>query len=124
MKAKTRRAVTLQLRPRIMLGDHIAIGPGKAELLRLVGETGSISEAARRMKMSYMRAWTLFRTMNSCFCEPVIATTRGGKERGGAKLTVTGARLLRLYDQLVSQCLASTEATRPGFAALLKSSRK
>ena len=42
-----------------MGGKKIAFGPGKAVLLKLVEETGSISEAAKRMEMSYMRAWSL-----------------------------------------------------------------
>jgi len=87
----------------------------------LVQETGSISEAARRMQMSYMRAWSLIRTMNTCFCEPVITTERGGEGRGGAQLTATGKRLLRLYEELESQCLARTKATSAALAAMLKS---
>ena len=35
------------------------MGPGKADLLTHVAETGSLSESARRMKMSYMKAWLL-----------------------------------------------------------------
>ena len=32
----------------VMSDETIALGPGKADLLRLVAKTGSISEAARR----------------------------------------------------------------------------
>ena len=56
-------------RLRILLGREIAIGPGKAELLRLIEEMGSISAAAREMGMSYRRAWTLVETMNGAFRE-------------------------------------------------------
>ena len=83
-----------------MRGKEIAFGPGKAELLRLVAEAGSIGEAAKRMDMSYMRAWSLIKTMNTCFKQPVIETVRGGNERGGAKLTVTGHRALESYRQM------------------------
>ena len=44
------------------------IGPGKAALLGLIAETHSISEAARRMKMSYKRAWQLIEAMKN-ICE-------------------------------------------------------
>jgi len=64
-----------------------------------------IREAAERMGMSYMRAWTLIRTMNACFREPLVATSRGGKERGGAVLTETGKRALDLYRGLEAQSL-------------------
>lgn len=44
---------------RITSGDYVALGPGKAELLNLIHERGSISAAAKQMKMSYRRAWQL-----------------------------------------------------------------
>jgi molybdate transport system regulatory protein len=72
-------------RLRIVFGRNIAFGPGKAELLALVAETGSIAEAAKRMSMSYMRAWSLTQTMNASFKQPFIETVRGGQERGGAE---------------------------------------
>jgi molybdate transport system regulatory protein len=123
MKSNCSRPEHFQSRFRIIFGSNIAIGPGKSQLLRHVRETGSISEAARRMKMSYMRAWSLIRTMNACFREPVITTRRGGKNQGGAELTPTGEQLLRLYEQLESECLASTKTTRLAIAALLKADR-
>ena len=52
---------------RLLLGDEIALGPGKAELIERIARTGSISAAAREMGMSYTRAWKLVRTMNACF---------------------------------------------------------
>jgi len=41
---------------RVMYGPEIAMGPGKADLLRAIAETGSISASAKRMGMSYRRA--------------------------------------------------------------------
>jgi len=85
---------------RVLCGEDIALGPGKVDLLALIGETGSIREAAERMGMSYMRAWTLVKTMNACFREPLVVASRGGKERGGAVLTETGRKALELYQEL------------------------
>src|ERR1700747_1810218 len=70
-----------QLRPRfrVMSNETIALGPGKVDLLRLVAETSSISEAARKLGMSSMRAWTLIRTMNRCFTSDLILCARGGR---------------------------------------------
>jgi molybdate transport system regulatory protein len=93
---------------RIYLGDEIALGPGKAELLRHIAETGSISEAARRMEMSYNRAWLLVRTMNRCFKQPVVMATRGGDGHGGAQLTKCGEEVLALYRRLESQFVTAT----------------
>jgi molybdate transport system regulatory protein len=110
----------MRLRLRILFGNDIALGPGKVELLRLVRQTHSISEAARRMKMSYMRAWSLIQTMNRCFRAPVIITTRGGQQRGGATLSETGERLLALSQRLETECLAASRTTRRAIALLLK----
>jgi hypothetical protein len=68
-----RRNKTAKLLPRLRIvwTKEVALGPGKADLLTLVGETGSIRDAAQRMRMSYMRAWKLIQTMNACFCEPL-----------------------------------------------------
>src|SRR5256885_5067105 len=97
MNAKPSREPRLRPRMRVLCGEGIALGPGKVDLLALIAETGSIREAAERMGMSYMRAWTLIKTMNACFREPLIVSSRGGKERGGAVLTETGRTALKLY---------------------------
>jgi molybdate transport system regulatory protein len=94
---------------RIYRGDEIALGPGKAELLRHIFETGSISEAARRMDMSYNRAWLLVRTMNRCFEEPLVSASRGGDSHGGAQLTGFGKQILVLYKRLESKFVAATQ---------------
>src|SRR3954468_8710931 len=99
----------LSPRIRIYLGKEIALGPGKVELLRLVAETGSLSEAARRMKMSYMRAWTMVQVMNRTFRKPLLSTERGGATGGGAKLTDCGKQALRLYDQMERDSLAAMD---------------
>lgn len=91
---------SLHPRLRILSGKEVAFGPGKAGLLALVAETGSIGEAAKKMDMSYMRAWTLIRTMNACFKTPVIKTARGGQSGGGAELTPAGRNILALYKKM------------------------
>ena len=87
----------------MLCAEEVALGPGKADLLALVGKTGSIREAAERMGMSYMRAWTLIKTMNACFRQPLIVASRGGKGHGGAGLTETGRTALRLYRRLEAE---------------------
>ena len=79
MKSKSAPAPRLLPRMRVLCGEGIALGPGKMDLLTLIGETGSIREAAERMGMSYMRAWTLVKTMNACFREPLVVTLGAGK---------------------------------------------
>src|SRR4030095_2224304 len=80
MKSASSRTPRLRPRMRVLCGEDIALGPGKVHLLALIDETGSIREAAERMGMSYMRAWTLIRMMNACFKEPLVVAVRGGGE--------------------------------------------
>lgn len=112
--------MTVRFRFRVLCGSDIALGPGKAQLLRLVRETGSIRQAAREMEMSYMRAWGLIRTMNQCFNKPLVEAVRGGAWRGGAKLTSTGTAVLELYEQMEEESLAASERTRRRLTSLLK----
>ena len=90
------RAV-VQFRVRITKGDDIAIGPGKVDLLEAIADTGSITAAAKRLGMSYRRAWMLVDTMNRCFSNPIVEAEAGGRRGGGTRLTVTGADAVRLY---------------------------
>lgn len=95
-------------RLRILFGQAIALGPGKTNLLELVAETGSISAAARRMNMSYRRAWLLVDTMNRCFRAPLIETTTGGKGGGGARITELGQEILHRYREMERKAIAAT----------------
>ena len=106
-------------RLRILLGKSIAIGPGKAELLRLIEETGSISAAAREMGMSYRRAWTLVETMNGAFREPLVEAATGGRGGGGARVTDFGREALAKYQAMEEKALGSVTAEMDAFAELL-----
>jgi molybdate transport system regulatory protein len=81
----------------IPLGEHYAMGPGKADLLEAIHETGSISAAGRKLDMSYRRAWLLVDEMNQCFREPVVQARLGGARGGGAQVTELGLDALKRY---------------------------
>jgi molybdate transport system regulatory protein len=100
-------AARVRPRIRVLLGEEIALGPGKVEILGAVAEHGSLTEAARALGMAYMRAWRLVRTMNACFRAPLVETRRGGKVHGGAALTAAGAAVLALYRRMESDSLAA-----------------
>ncbi|AAU92598.1 putative molybdenum transport protein [Methylococcus capsulatus str. Bath] len=85
---------------RLLYGTEIAFGPGKAELLEAIEQTGSISAAGRSMDMSYRRAWLLVDTMNRSFREPVVDASRGGRHGGGAHLTPFGRDVLERYREV------------------------
>ena len=101
---------SLHLRIRVLCGATIAFGPGKADLLEALQQTGSITKAAGQLGMSYMRAWTLIRTMNRCFREPLVVAIRGGtRGGGGARLTATGSKTLALYRRMEGKCLENIQ---------------
>lgn len=93
----------VECRIRVKRGADIAVGPGKMELLQAIAEAGSISGAARSMKMSYRRAWLLVETMNSCFAQPLVETATGGRAGGGAQLTAQGHKVLEDYAVLMAE---------------------
>lgn len=82
------------LRLRVILGPKVAFGPGKADLLEGIRETGSISGAGRRMRMSYKRAWRLIDELNGLFRGPLVVASSGGVRGGGARLTALGEEIL------------------------------
>jgi molybdate transport system regulatory protein len=98
------------IRPRIHLGEHLAIGPGKIDLLRAVGQARSISAAAKAMGMTYKRAWLLIDTLNRGFGRPVVEATTGGKGGGGARLTPLGEALVQRYAALETRINAAAGA--------------
>ena len=103
-------AAVLKPRLRLVAGRTIVLGPGKADLLEAVRDTGSLRRAAARLGMSYMRAWTLVKTMNAAFREPLVALARGGARHGGATLTPPGAKVLALYRGMERRCLRATNS--------------
>ncbi len=107
-------------RYRVYRGEEIVLGPGKAELLGLIAETGSLSEAARRMDMSYNRAWLHVKVMNESFAAPLVNSSRGGAGKGGAELTAAGREVLDLYRHLEIEAAKATAATQRALAAHMK----
>jgi len=99
-KSATNRPATPRVRERILMESTVAMGPGKADLLEAIAKTGSISAAAREMRMSYRRAWILVDTMNEWFKAPLVSTAKGGIHGGGARFTPLGRRVLSQYRSL------------------------
>ena len=90
----------LKIKLQLYCGDEIAMGPGKADLLEAILETGSISAAGRKLGMSYRRAWLLVDEMNKCFLGPLVHARLGGVHGGGADVTDLGKEALRRYREL------------------------
>jgi molybdate transport system regulatory protein len=113
-------AVELNLKLRVLHNDEVAFGPGKADLLAAIADTGSISGAARCMKMSYRRAWLLVDVMNRCFREPLVLSAAGGSHGGGAQLTETGLAVLAQFRLMEAAAQQTAQAHLDGLTGMLR----
>ena len=95
---------------RIDLDGHGSIGPGKARLLELVAEGGSIQKAATEMAMSYAHAWKLIQETGATFGAPLVEASAGGAKGGGAKLTALGRKVVALYRRAELQAAKAAES--------------
>ena len=104
---------------RISFRKSIAMGPGKADLLDAIGESGSISAAARKLGMSYRRAWLLVDTMNASFRSPLVETLTGGAQGGGAQVTELGHEVVKRYREMEKKACASVAREMAEFSRLM-----
>ncbi|MET0182399.1 MAG: LysR family transcriptional regulator [Caulobacterales bacterium] len=110
----------IDLRPRVIVGDARAMGPGKADLLDQIIKCGSISAAAKAMNMSYSRAWQLVDAMNKAFKKPVVESATGGAKGGGAQVTEVGRAVLSHYREMQTALDAKASEHVSGFQKYLK----
>lgn len=109
---------------RVLATDFPAMGPGKARLIELIDETGSISAAARALDMSYRRAWQLVDALNQSFSEPVVLTVVGGKRGGGAAVTAFGRESAKAFRLMEAKASAAIEAELEQYVLRLKKSAR
>lgn len=100
----------LTVRFRVDFANDRSIGLGKIELLEGIARSGSLSQAARDLGMSYRRAWLLVEDIKLTFDRAVVVSSTGGAHGGGATLTDFGEQLIARYRKLESdmQSLART----------------
>jgi molybdate transport system regulatory protein len=118
-KGVARSSMAARPQIRIMFRKAIAMGPGKADLLRAIEQSGSISAAARELGMSYRRAWLLVDTMNQCFRSPLVETLTGGQHGGGARVTQLGHDVLRRYLDMEAKAADSVRRELDEFSRLM-----
>lgn len=107
------------VRLRIEIAPGVSLGPGKADLLEGIRDTGSISAAGRNMRMSYKRAWQLVDELNGIFDRPLVEANKGGPGGGGAALTRLGEDVLARYRRMHAACC---DAVATDLAALRRRS--
>jgi len=78
---------------------RVIFGDGRARLLNLIAETGSLRKAAEEMEMSYRHAWGVIKEMNESAGEPMVISERGGSRGGSTLLTALAENLLAEYEK-------------------------
>lgn len=91
-------------------GEEKLLGKGRVELLERIDKTGSISKAAKEMKMSYRQAWQMVEEMNERGNEPLVEKQLGGKCGGGTIITQAGKRAIQNFHELENTVAAYIEA--------------
>jgi len=76
------------------------IGHGRVELLQNIQIYGSISKAAKQMKMSYKAAWDSVDIMNKLSPKPLVTKVSGGKGGGGTVITSHAKELIQAYEEI------------------------
>jgi molybdate transport system regulatory protein len=103
---------------RIDFDEHSALGPGKARLLEAISETGSIRGAARKLGMSYRRAWTLLKDIEAVMGTAAVSVTSGGVSGGGARLTDVGQKIVSTYRAIEKRASKSVAAELAALARM------
>jgi len=96
-------SVSVRFRVWVEVGGVHLIGPGGYDILKAIDETGSISGAARRLGMSYRFVWNYIDKMEKTSGMKLVETWKGGRGRGGAKLTPEGKMLLQYYEEIMRE---------------------
>jgi len=76
------------------------LGDRRVELLEQIDATGSITQAARKIGMSYKAAWDAVDAMNNLSEQPLVIRSVGGVHGGGTEVTKFGRSLIATYRYL------------------------
>ncbi|QLG44634.1 winged helix-turn-helix domain-containing protein [Costertonia aggregata] len=88
----------------IEVDDKVLLGEGRVQLLKAIRNLGSLSKAAKELNMSYKKAWMLVDSINKSAKEPVVISTTGGKNGGGAIVTPYGSSLIKAFEKINKNC--------------------
>ena len=86
-----------KLRVWVTFGDDFKFGDGRARLLALIDEHGSLRQAAEDFEMSYRHAWGYLRELERAAGFKFVERAPGGGPRSGMRLTTAGRRFVERY---------------------------
>ncbi len=85
------------------VGDRNLGGPGRIALLKEIRDHGTLTHAARALKMSYKAAWDAIEGMNDLAGEALVERAAGGRGGGSTRLTPRGLRLLENFERIAAE---------------------
>ena len=107
--AGDKKAVAVKGRLWLEVEGETFIAPGRVTLLERIDQFGSITKAAKSMKMSYRHAWLLVDDMNKKAPSPLVMRVTGGKGGGGTSLTEEGKTAIKRFKRMLEKLKALTE---------------
>lgn len=93
----------MEIKVKVWIEDenkNLIFGSGKTEILRQIEETGSISEASKKVGMNYKKAWSHIKILEEYIEDDLVITKKGRGEDSGTKLTSKAKELISLYKTL------------------------
>jgi len=82
--------------------ENAQISDVRISLLEKIDESGSITQAAKAVGISYKTAWDAVDAMKNLSGDALVESLTGGKGGGGTRLTEAGRKLVRTY-RLIQQ---------------------
>ena len=75
---------------------NLVFGGGKTQILELIDETGSISEASKRAGMNYKKAWSHIKILQEYIHDELVIVNKG-RNSGGTTLTPKAKELVENF---------------------------
>ena len=86
-----------KLRVWVVFGKQLKFGDGRARLLELIDERGSLRQASAELRMSYRNAWGYLRDLEKAAGFKFVERAPAGNPRSGMRLTARGSEFLARY---------------------------
>lgn len=98
----------MQAKVKIWIEDNeanLVFGGGKTQILEFIDQTGSISEAAKKVGMNYKKAWSHIKILQE-YIEDELVIVHKGRNTGGTVLTPKAKEIMHKYQQLEDEIKA------------------
>ncbi len=79
--------------------DNLIFGGGKTQILELIDQTGSISEASKKAGMNYKKAWSHIKILQEYIDDELVIVNKG-RNSGGTTLTPKAKELVEKFKEL------------------------